>query len=988
MLPGVPPVELVPDRIILDVPVAVRVVVLSDLHLAGDSTPGPGAAAERLIHLLLDWDGPGVVVLAGDVLELLADPSVGPTAVVQAHRGLATAARAFAGGPDRHLLYLVGNHDGQLAWDEAAANLVAQRLGARLALSVDLRVETANGWRTVRIEHGHRLDPANAFTDARNPLDTPLGHHVAQLVPSVSRRAGSWLEGLERLVEPTAFPRMVASRLFYRRLGPWLWSLFVPPAAALALSTRWHPGSSGNHALRAVAAIEAAVVLVLALATVALAWLTNRAWSMVASPLAGRGWGQNDAGRREADSLAAEGYAGLVVGHTHHAELSFTGQAFYANAGCATDMVDRRPTRRGLPVVFGASRQTSWIELEGGVDLEVRLVHGCLPLAGSRLERLAVRRNRTEVASPRVVASLADGVPWPASPDPARALRRARRVAAVILAAVGLLDIASALSPPLRGRLSLLLEFMPLFVPQTAASLVGVAGLALVLLARGVRRGQRQAWRLSVGLLLSSAALDVVKGLAVEEAAVTVAVALYLLAHRRAFTNRSDRPSVRRALLALSVGPLVASSVATAVVELLPFAGRPPLGQAALAMAERLLGITAIALPSEPAEFLTPTLAAIGMSLAAFGCWVLFRPIVSGHQANRDLGRARAIVRRWGLETLAFFALRDDKEHFFLGDSLVAYGLINGVCLVSPDPIGPPHERRLVWAAFRRFADQQGWAVAVLGATEEWLPVYRGGGMHAMYVGDEGIVDCQAFQLGGGRFKGLRQAVNRVANKGYRIEFHDPARLGPKMREGLLELMTKSRRGDVERGFSMTLGRVFDPHDRGLLLAVALGPDGEPAAFAQFVPAPGIDGYSLDLMRRSDGDHPNGLTDFVVVKTIEHLRERGLVGLGLNFATMRAVLAGELGSSPAQRAQRWALHQLSGSMQIESLWRYNAKFAPVWAPRYAVYDAPEHLLPIALAVGRAESFWELPVIGRFLVPRPLAPAAPPPVAADAAGGSP
>ena len=55
-------------------------------------------------------------------------------------------------------------------------------------------------------------------------------------------------------------------------------------------------------------------------------------------------------------------------------------------------------------------------------------------------------------------------------------------------------------------------------------------------------------------------------------------------------------------------------------------------------------------------------------------------------------------------------------------------------------------------------------------------------------------------------------------------------------------------------------------------------------------------------------------------------------------------------------------------MQIESLWKFNAKFDPRWQPRYATYDAPEHLIEVALAVARAESFWELPVIGRFLVP--------------------
>jgi lysylphosphatidylglycerol synthetase-like protein (DUF2156 family) len=382
-----------------------------------------------------------------------------------------------------------------------------------------------------------------------------------------------------------------------------------------------------------------------------------------------------------------------------------------------------------------------------------------------------------------------------------------------------------------------------------------------------------------------------------------------------------------------------------------------------------MVGVTDIRLGSWAGDFLTPTLVATGVGLAAFGAWLAFRPVVWGRQSARDIERARAVVRCHGRDTLAYFALRDDKEHYFFGETLVAYAICNGICLVSPDPIGPPEERQAAWAAFRRFADQHGWAVAVLGAGEDWLAVYRAGGMRDLYVGDEGVVDVQSFALAGKRFKGLRQAVSRVANYGYRIEFHDPSRLDPSLQRALREVMTQSRRGDVERGFSMTLGRVFDPEDRGLLLAVAVDQDGKPAAFAQFVPSPGIDGYSLDLVRRSDGDHPNGLSDFVIVKTIDHLRERGLRGLGLNFATMRAVLAGELGDGPSQRAQRWVLRRLSGSMQIESLWRYNAKFAPTWQPRYAVYDAAEHIVPAALAVAKVEAFWELPLIGRFLVPK-------------------
>ncbi len=254
--------------------------------------------------------------------------------------------------------------------------------------------------------------------------------------------------------------------------------------------------------------------------------------------------------------------------------------------------------------------------------------------------------------------------------------------------------------------------------------------------------------------------------------------------------------------------------------------------------------------------------------------------------------------------------------------------------------------------------------MAVLGAGEEWLGVYRRSGMHERYIGDEGVVDVRTFSLEGGARKGLRQAVNRIANYGYTISFHDPALIDPDLEQAVQAVMVQRRRGEVERGFSMTLGRVFDPRDKGLLLTVAHGPDGHPVAFCQFVPAPGIRGYSLDLMRRDDGEHPNGLLDFILVRTIERLASRGDEHLGLNFAAMRAVLAGEDGGG----IQRWLLRRMSDSMQIESLWRFNAKFGPEWLPRYVVWDAAENTLPIALAIARAESFWELPLIGRFFQP--------------------
>jgi lysylphosphatidylglycerol synthetase-like protein (DUF2156 family) len=568
----------------------------------------------------------------------------------------------------------------------------------------------------------------------------------------------------------------------------------------------------------------------------------------------------------------------------------------------------------------------------------------------------------------------------PVYPSPAPEQRRVRRWAAAALTVTGLLNLVSATTPPLYRRIKFLQELFPLAVPQAATVLVAVSSLALLLLSRGVRRGQRLAWSIAMALLVVSTVLDLLKGFDIEEGLIAALAAAFLFRHRWAFTASGDRPSLVRGLLTAIGGAGVGVLASTAAVEVrysrrYHGGGRPSLEHALWVCTQRLAGINASRLAPKGIEtpffdrFMSPSLTALGVGLAVYAMWLAFRPVVLSHRPPPgDFGRAREIVRRHGGDTLAYFSLRDDKRWFFLGDSVVAYAVIGGVCLVSPDPVGPVEERERVWSAFHTFADDHGWPVAVMAAADEWLPIYRRAGMGDIYVGDEAIVDCSKFSLEGGEFKGLRQAVNRVARNGYRMEYYDPTRVGPELRVALRRVMAQNRRGDAERGFSMTLGRIFDADDKGLLLAVAYGPDNEPAAFCHYVPAPGIDGYSLDLMRRTDGPHPNGLIDFVVVSTIRELHRRGLSGLGLNFATLRAVLAGEKGDGVGQKVNRWLLRRMSDSMQIESLWRYNAKFGPVWKPRYAVYDSPEHALPAALAVARAESFFEIPIIGRFLMP--------------------
>jgi lysyl-tRNA synthetase class 2 len=108
---------------------------------------------------------------------------------------------------------------------------------------------------------------------------------------------------------------------------------------------------------------------------------------------------------------------------------------------------------------------------------------------------------------------------------------------------------------------------------------------------------------------------------------------------------------------------------------------------------------------------------------------------------------------------------------------------------------------------------------------------------------------------------------------------------------------------------------------------------------------------SLSSMRR-DRDTPNGLMEFLVVRAIEALRERGVEEISLNFAAFARVMHGPHGRSERLAGRLVALG--NPFFQIESLYRFNAKFFPRWEPRYLLYEGALGLPRAGLAVMWAE----------------------------------
>jgi lysylphosphatidylglycerol synthetase-like protein (DUF2156 family)/UDP-2,3-diacylglucosamine pyrophosphatase LpxH len=956
----------------------------ADLHLCGKPSP----AVAHLTGAIASLPPGSVVLLGGDVLELLDGPDqVDPSELLAAEQALVAGLCAAAGRGVR-VVWLVGNHDIRLARDAAAQARVAALARCEFALAADVGLATGAGTQRVWFEHGNQANPYTRFTDPGHSADTPLGEHVVrEVLPVLRSVAGAWVDDAAALTAPASFPAFVTSRMLYRRLLPaWPWAL----AALGGVFLLWLAGTvllgeaaTSTALLRGLANLAALALLDAALlAVAAIAWTRRTAARLgVASGLLG--------GREPNGALAAAlrdrhpHHVGLVTGHTHIPQLSDVDGGFYANPGASCPVVRPVPTLSWTPPVFRRTHDVGWIQVGGGPDgIHAELHHAALadPTGQTWVERWLARRHRHQTAPTRIAA-------WPEGPTTVqvpirRPVRAVRRAAAAAVAASGLISLASALSPPLAGRLRLLADLLPLEVSLTANELTVAVGVVLIGLAVGLARGQRRAHRLAVAALAVATASHLVKGVDVEEAVVTGAALAWLLAVRDRFRLRGPASPPGRQLALL--GAAVAAGVAIGTVVLAAAAALP------LATALwRVLGWLVLLGPApvgRAQRFIEAGTDALGLAGVLAGLLVVVAR--ARHSASAERARVRARVLARGTDSLAYFALRDDKQHFLIGDSVVAYAVFGRVALVSPDPIGPPNDLERALGAFRAFAAEQGWITAILAAAPGTAERYRGLGLRPLYLGDEAVVRFDRLHLRGNRHKALRGACNRAARAGYTVAFLDPARLTPQQRAPLAAMAAASRRGQAERGFSMTLGRLFDPGDTGLLLAVAYDPAGQPGAFCQFVPAADVGGWSLDVMRRLP-DVPNGLMDFLLISTMRHLAGQGATGMGLNFATMRSVL--DPGALPADGRswvaglERRVLHSLSQTFQIESLWQFNAKYDPRWRPRYLVYEHPAHLPEIAAAVARAESFWELPLVGRLLRPRP--PTADGPAEADAAASS-
>jgi phosphatidylglycerol lysyltransferase len=567
-----------------------------------------------------------------------------------------------------------------------------------------------------------------------------------------------------------------------------------------------------------------------------------------------------------------------------------------------------------------------------------------------------------------------------------------RTLLAIAVAAMGIVDLASALLSHPPERLRALRHLVPTDVLDTSRTFTLIAGALLLVTAWGLRRGKRRAFVAALSLCALSVPVNVLKALDVEEASVAAALMFALGVSAEAFRVRSHDLTMRGLRswgLWVALG-LAAYAVGGCWIVEGRFGPDASLARAAAEAAYRLFGVGGPTLvlsrtltPHEAhiVRWFLGSLPMVGLGALLALAVLALRPAAHRRRHGAEAREVAALVRAHGDSTVAWFALDPAHDYFFSANrrAVIAYRFESDTLLAVGDPIGPDEELPALLEAFAAHCRDHDWRFAFFQARPERLPAYQALGWRALHIGEDPVLWTGRFTLEGSAIGEVRRAVRRLEKEGVvaRLFFPDAAPFDPTHdADGLAAQMAaissewmRTRRGG-EKGFCM--GR-FDPAALPALpLAVAWDPGRRRVeAFTTWVPIPARRGWALDLMRRR-ADAPSGVLELLVVRMLEAARERGDAMLSLSLSALASVgepapappAAGAAGTgaapAPAEprtadRARALVIEHLSRFYDFRGLFHWKKKFAPEFEDRYLVYPEPLALPRIALALARAQS---------------------------------
>lgn len=531
------------------------------------------------------------------------------------------------------------------------------------------------------------------------------------------------------------------------------------------------------------------------------------------------------------------------------------------------------------------------------------------------------------------------------------------RLAPALLAfTLGFVNIISVVTPPIRQRLHIVSEYIPLTAIHASNLLVLFIGLSLLVTAAFLFRGLRNAWLIALTLSAFSLVGHLTKALDYEEAsiaAITIVVLIITASqYRIRSSNKWMQAGVKTAVLSF-VAVLFFGFVSFYFIDQKHFG-------IDFTWQQSLLHTGKIFLLAEDGSLHPVTrfghefvllIRSLGFLTWGFLLFTLIKPHVKSVSDNENYReRARFLLNQFGSSATDYFKLYKDKLYFFsdLHEAFIAYRISGGFAIVLEEPVCAGENKTEVLEEFDRHCRKMGLKAAFYRVDENSMPWFNQLRKKKLMIGQEAILELNSFTLEGKDKKSLRNGLNSLQKKGYTVHLHS----APHNEEFLAALKTVS--DDwlecFEKEELIFSQGMFDQKEIQQQDVITLkDEEGNIKAFLNIIPDYAEDECTYDLIRKTS-DAPGAAMDALIIKLIEYAKEKKHQYLNLGMVPMTGILEPD---NTAEQIIKLAAAKIKRFQHYQGLREFKEKYATIWENKYLVYENEFDLIQLPLALNNA-----------------------------------
>ena len=530
-----------------------------------------------------------------------------------------------------------------------------------------------------------------------------------------------------------------------------------------------------------------------------------------------------------------------------------------------------------------------------------------------------------------------------------------RIIPALLLFTLGIINIISVLTPAVSERLELIQNFIPIDAITASNYFVILAGLFMLVTSAFMIKGLRVAWGFAMLLTIVSLVGHITKAIDYEEAIVALVVIVVLWNSRKEYYVKSNPRlryfGIQTALLSL-LAVLVYGVVGFYFLDTKHFnIDFSSLQSIRYTLQYYFLVGSSDLIPVDPfARHFLLTINISGLASLSFLIYTLIKPlVVSNNTSPEEHAKALEIVRKHGRSSLDYFKTYSDKMIFFPEgfDAFIAYRVSGkyAVALENPVTNDSAEDVKKSILSFDKYCYENGLKSIYYRIPEQSFIIYNDLGKKSLFLGQEGVVDLNSFSLEGGSRKSLRNAVNKVVERGYKTNIHHPP-----IKDGVLQkikAVSDEWLADTNRKEIIFSQGMFKWEElKNQTIITVESSEEKIVAFLNIIPDYAPEESTYDLIRKT-ADAPNGVLDFIMIEMFNYLKSKGYRYVNLGFAPMSGL---DDPHTFPERSMKFAYEKIRSFSHYKGLRDFKEKYSPIWYNKYLIYDNDYDLLQIPVVL--------------------------------------